>query len=533
MNPEKLAALQAAMAGGASIRKAARTAGMHHTTAVRALAKIKDKVRTADEFKRLPEHHAPRNQAPSTCWPLKQISNARNAQLRGDFKTPVDLARAMNVDDAIFTARRNRAAPTRVLATRLVPASGARGERVAAKALRSVHVSKKTMASIAVCLADHGIAIGYNDHEPSEDGSRVDFRLKMWPLEHVKWDPHLRRLVTRVEGGGFVEPIVHGDGRWTIFAGHEAEPWAHDAAILPAAFVWAIHAHGLTDWAAGSLSHGSPKVIGELLAGTALVSEDGTMTAEAQAFLDMMTQMMSGGSVAGIRPAGSKTDVVTNTSTQYQIFQELIMSREKAAARIYLGTDAILGSVGGAPGIDIAALFAMATTIIQGDLDVLESGLATGVYQPWCAINEGDSSHAPTLRYNQPDPDAKAKSEEVAGKRARFHEEIERLKKNGFVVDQGVVDRVAADIGLEQPPTLASVEQQTTSLVLAPTDVARVVRVREARASQGLPPFGDHRDDLTVPELEADAKAKADAAAQVKVDAAEAVLPAAPAPGPA
>jgi hypothetical protein len=533
MNPEKLAALQAAMAGGASIRKAARTAGMHHTTAVRALAKIKDKVRTADEFKRLPEHHAPRNQAPSTCWSLEQIRSARDAQLRGDFKTPIDLARIMSTDDAIFTARRNRAAPTRVLATRLVPASGARGERVAAKALRSVHVSKKTMASIAVCLADHGIAIGYNDHEPSEDGSRVDFRLKMWPLEHVKWDPHLRRLVTRVEGGGFIEPIVHGDGRWTIFAGHEAEPWAHDAAILPAAFVWGIHANGLTDWAAGSLSHGSPKVIGELLAGHAITDENGTMTAEAQAFLDMMQSLMSGGSVAGLRPAGSKTDVVVNTSTQYQIFQELIMSREKAAARIYLGTDAILGSVGGAPGIDIAALFAMATTIIQGDLEVLESGLATGVYQPWCAINEGDSSHAPTLRYNQPDPDAKAKSEENAGKRARFHEEIERLKKNGFVVDQDVVARVAADIGLEQPPTLASVEQQKTSLVLAPTDVARVVRVREARASQGLPPFGDHRDDLTVPELEADAKAKADAAAQVKVDAAEVELPATPAPGPA
>lgn len=55
-------------------------------------------------------------------------------------------------------------------------------------------------------------------------------------------------------------------------------------------------------------------------------------------------------------------------------------------------------------------------------------------------------------------------------------------------------------------------------LTLAPTDVAKVVRVREARGAQGLPPFGDERDDMTLPELEASAKAKADAAAQIKVD---------------
>jgi len=34
--------------------------------------------------------------------------------------------------------------------------------------------------------------------------------------------------------------------------------------------------------------------------------------------------------------------------------------------------------------------------------------------------------------------------------------------------------------------------------------------VREARAAQGLPPFGDARDDMTLPELEASAKANAE-----------------------
>lgn len=55
-------------------------------------------------------------------------------------------------------------------------------------------------------------------------------------------------------------------------------------------------------------------------------------------------------------------------------------------------------------------------------------------------------------------------------------------------------------------------------ITLAPTDVARIVRVREARAAQGLPPFGDERDDMTLPELDAAAKAKADIAVKATPD---------------
>lgn len=56
---------------------------------------------------------------------------------------------------------------------------------------------------------------------------------------------------------------------------------------------------------------------------------------------------------------------------------------------------------------------------------------------------------------------------------------------------------------------------------LAPTDAAKVVRVREARSVMGLAPFGDERDDMTMDELaaknEADAEAKATVATQAAV----------------
>ena len=76
-------------------------------------------------------------------------------------------------------------------------------------------------------------------------------------------------------------------------------------------------------------------------------------------------------------------------------------------------------------------------------------------------------------------------------------------------------------------------EEQPRKIELAPTDIAKVVKVVEARASQGLPPFGDERDQLTIFEFAAmssedaksegeinvaEAEAEADADAAIEVD---------------
>jgi hypothetical protein len=156
----------------------------------------------------------------------------------------------------------------------------------------------------------------------------------------------------------------------------------------------------------------------------------------------------------------------------------------------------------------------MATTIIQGDLEVLETGLRTGVYEPWCAVNEGDSQYAPTLRYNQPDPDAEAKSKENASKRSRLSVAIKEMKDTGMVVDQPAVDKLAAEFGVHPAPQLASGDVKAVPIPLAPTDIAKIVRVGPALRSIGLEPFGDERDGMTITELEEASKAKAAAAAQ-------------------
>jgi len=449
----------------------AQRAGVHVATLQRALAgrkisqktfraleKIKPRVRTADEFRDVLASavRPPRLRETPTTWELETIRDARDEQLRGRFAAPVALARAMRTDDAIFTARTNRVAPHDAIASRLVPADGRRGERCAARAAESVFVPRTVVGGLLGTLVDHGVAVGYVEHEPNEDGTRIDFRLREWPLEFVDYDPQTERLRTRTRDASQAE-IVHGDGRWIVFRKHDLLPWTIDATLLAAAFVWASHGGVLQDWNYSTRSHGLSKILGELPDGFAIAKGDGTLSNEASAYRDMLRDLMTGDAPAGVQPPGAKTTVLANTSGAWQVFSELALNREKAAARIYLGTDAHLGSVGGAPGVDIATLFGVSTTRLQGDLDALSSALNVGVYQPWAAVNDGDSRLAPRHEYVVPDPDEDAKHEQAAAKEQRLAEAIVRRREAGLVVNQQVVDDLALRFGVSPAPRLAPV----------------------------------------------------------------------------
>jgi len=492
-----------------TLRRAIEGYDIRDDTAVR-LEKFAPRVRRAEEFVGKAAVTAPMRQRAYTDWDLERIRAARNEQLRGQFCLPVQLARVMRTDDAIFTARRNRLAPQSAIATELRCHTSTRAKQLRAKALNSVFMPKSVLKSIHGTLVDHGIAVGYIEHEPNEAGTRIDFRLTEWPLEHVRWDATRSALTTRTESGELVD-IVHGDSRWAVFKTMATEPWANEACLLAAAFIYPAHTGGIGDWAASSNAHGLAKIVGELPEGTSLVNEEGVPTNEAQEFLNLLQGMISGDTPAGIRPAGAKTDFLANGSTAWQVWSEFANNREKAAARVYQGTDAYLGSTGGAPGVDIEQLFRVAATLIQGDFLVLEAGIDTGVLQPWAAVNEGDSRLAPSFNYKMPDSDEQKIREQTALAWEKFNKTISDLRSAGFDVDQELANRIASNVGLSPAPKVAS--RKVSTVELAPTDIAKVVRASEARDSQGLPPFGDARDDMTMTELDQWNEAKAAATA--------------------
>jgi hypothetical protein len=443
---------------GTPAREISRRVGVGRTQLSRLIV---DRVRKAEDFSGSASvrDRAPVRRTPDVLWSLEKIRAARDAQMRGDFALPVRLAEAMRTDDALYTAYHNRIAPQSAVATKLVACGGARGAAVARKATASCVTPRGVLVGLAGTLANHGIAIGYAIREPSDDGTRVDMRLAEWPLEFVKWNPGTEQLEAIVHGGPNV-PIVHGDGYWVVFRKTDVLPWTQEAALLPASMIWGAHAYALADWAGASKSHGLAKIVGELPSGVSLQQKlaNGSivLNEEASAFLQMIQDVVSGEAQAAVRPAGSKLDVLANTSTMYQIFSELITDRKKAATFVYLGTDASLGAAGGAPGVDVSALFGISSTKLQGDFGAIEQGLNTGFYPVWTAINCGDSRYSPRLEYLIPDPDAKAKSEEESAKLTRLFDALDRMTALGFVADQNAVNGLSARLGIADPPVLSA-----------------------------------------------------------------------------
>ena len=431
---------------------------------------------------------------PLTSWTLSDIFSARDAQLRGDFHRPAKMAEAMRTDDALAVPFRNRLAPLQCIKVRLKPAKGARGASIANEAegqfgQKGVAVQADTLASIHECLVNHDVAFGVIRAITRPDGSRVDFELKAWPIEHVRWNPYERSFMARVdttEGEPWEIPIVHGDGRWVVFQRFEIDPFKH-AAILSAAPVWARHAYAARDWAKSSVAHGNAKVIGSLPEGVPLQDEGG-MTEEAEAMAALLRAIATSDAPVGIKPAGSTVDFITNNSSAWQIFDGLIANSEKAGARIYLGTDGTLGSNCGAPGVDIVQLFGVARTYVQSDIACISKGLQTGVIEPWTAINFGDSSLAPERVYILPDEDEDAARAAEGARTQAFYDEIERARAGGFVINQAFVGSVA-DRYAVTAPVLPEEAKKAPSIALAPADIARVVTVNEARASAGVGPL--------------------------------------------
>lgn len=424
-------------------------------------SKRAQKVRDESEFSvsALKSQIAPRHSSSSVhTWTVPEIRNARDAQLTGDFSLPFRLAAAMRTNSAMYTAWENRLAPQRAIGVELVPKKGARGKTIAAEAdalygSEGVGIHPDTLSDIHSDLITHGIAIGVNRAEPRDDGSRVDLIHEYWPLEYVRWREHDQCLMAQIETGEEI-PIVHADGRWVVYRKHTHRPWQKEACLLPGALIWAAHAHSIRDWTKGSTSHGNAKVVGTLPEGTTLQKPDGAISDEAKEAIKLLRAIASLDMPVGLKPFGMDLDYLMNTSNAWQVWEQLAINAEKAAARVYLGTDGMLGSIGGAPGVDIGQLFGVATTKVQGDFGAIERGTSEGVIEPWSAINFGDSRLAPRRRYMMPDADKQKTHEDYAKRSTAFHADVTAYRAEGFVIDQPTVNRLAELHGVEAP-TLA------------------------------------------------------------------------------
>ena len=434
------------------------------------------RVRSADEFRPgdlLRQIRAPMQNSAAYSWDLPRIMAARDQQMGGRFYDAVKLAAAMRTDDALAVAYENRLAPQRSLGVRLVAAPGARGLRVAAEGENAfgrngASVTSETISALEGTLVNHGVAVGYNRWAARDDGSRLDLVHEVWPLEFCTVNQITRQLYTycdpsfvpegqppaqRTPGGMMINIPWTPDGTWVVYRMIDNQPWNQSAALLSGALVWSRHAFAARDWSKGSASHGNAKIVGTLPAEWALQQTNPTtgaieLTPEAESYLALLQDIAALECPVGISQAGSTLQYLTNSSRAWEVWRELMLNAEKAAARIYLGTDGTLGSQGGAPGVDISELFGVATTRVQSSLAAITRGLQTGVIDPWAAVNFGDSSLAPLREYIIPDPDAQRVREEQQKNEAAFTAAIVARRQAGLDVTQEVVDELAERYGV-------------------------------------------------------------------------------------
>lgn len=423
----------------------------------------------------------PQQPSHAVSWSLPEIMSARDLQMAGIFAMPAELSAIMATDDAIFVARQARLAPIEAISVAIEAANdSSKAGRIAAQGAPlfgpgGTVLGKADEKAINRDLAEHGVAFGCNSEWIARpDGSGYDVIHRHWPIRDIEWDPYAERFLAmvRVDGdpppdkapatqrrhGRLISsvPVVHGDGRWAIYQSMAHHSWQHDAAILAACLVWARHAFGAGDWAAASRSHGTPKWLGTLAEQAGPTREidpnnpDGplVLSAAAKDLLEVVADMSSLSSPYGVVPNGNTVELITNNSTAWQIFQELMTNAEKAAARIYTGTDAILGSQGGAPGIDIAALFGVASTLIQADLNTIRRAFHEAVMVPWAALNYGSSALVPARCYQIPDPDLQGSRDQLKANEAAFVASVAARRAAGLVVTQGWVDDLADRLGV-------------------------------------------------------------------------------------
>lgn len=378
--------------------------------------------------------------------------------------------------------------------------------------------------SAAIDLRLMGFAVlqhVYGDPDPLT-GVRPIYtrRWPTWAVQYYRW----RRTYVAITADGPVD-IISGDGKFTLL-GDTEEPH-FDGAIR--ALATEVIDGRLTQQARANYvdKYGSPKLIGEMPEKVAV------RTPEGDAFFEALSTIR-GPDGFGVIPHGAKVDWYSISAQQSTVFKDSLDNVWQYVAAILLGTD---GTMSPSTGVYSAPIFAgVRRDLIDRMLKAMVRGVNMGHVSPWLAFNFAASIADrraqglwvdPVLDIPLPDPDADARMKSYAERVEKLHAIVKAERDAGFDVTQERVNQLAEKLDVEAPVLAPKGDAPAKPLLLAPTDLAKVIRVREAReGAAGYPPLGDDRDDLTIAELDALSKAPPEDVGEIGEDAEEQDAPA-------
>ncbi len=283
--------------------------------------------------------------------------------------------------------------------------------------------------------------------------------------------------------------IHPGDGQWILYCPYgESRPWA-EGAWRALAEAWILKQYAKHDRARFTEVAGSPVRVGTAPQGASEKTRKG-----------WQRQLRSmGRDTSMVLPAGYDFKAVSiNGTGNAEIFDSSIhLSNEDIAITLTGQLVTTEGTAGFSSG-DIHERIAHELT--KSTAESLATTLHNQSLKPWAGSNYGTTEQVAygTWDIDKPE-DKKAKAETIGA----FADAVS--KANGVLASAGKrvnVIEMGEDYGLELED-LPTTKETAPNIPLAPTDVAKVVRVDEARAGAGLEPWGGDDGQLTVTQFDA------------------------------
>jgi hypothetical protein len=333
--------------------------------------------------------------------------------------------------------------------------------------------------------------------EPDPETGIRALYTRRWPTWAVQYYRYRRTYVALTDAG----PIdILNDGKFTLIADTD-EP--HFFGAILALAEEALDGVSTRNARASYIDrYGNPKLI------ATMPQSVGSNSPEGQAMMDAL-YTLRGPDGFSVVPFGAKIDFVSLAASQSTVMNDAMASNWQNIAATLLGSD---GTMTRGTGVYSAPIFAgVRRDLVDRDLRVLVRGINQGHIGTWLKYNYAASIEAnrgewiqPVIDIPLPDPDADARIKSYADRVVKFHEIVAKERANGCVVTQERIDQLAASLEID-PPKLS----KDGSITISAAAVEKTMLVKEVRASQNREPLGDERDDLTVAELDAKAKAAA------------------------
>lgn len=480
-----------------------------------------------------------------TRWYLSDLEAAEHNADQGHLVGAARLMRAARKDGVVAGVLSTRTKGLVQLPKRFV------GEREAVEALELGHDESRSVfdemcpANELALLAGDGDLIGVGV------GELVEVQGRDFPL-FVRHDPEFlsyrwseNQWYFRSVAGEI--PITPGDGRWVLHVpGGRMAPWQHGLwRAVGRAYIRKEHALIHKDnWEAK-------------LANPARVAVHPPGASETQKLGWFRRVMAWGINTVFSMPPGYDVKLLESNGRGHESFDVTVEQQNDEFKMAIAGQ--LVTSDGGAGFQNSDIHRSIRADLIQSTADSLAYTINTQILPPWQVARWGDAAFKKLVSVQwdtTPPKDRAAEANALVSVATAIEKLGDALERYGRNVDIDALTtefgipvtseraEAAAEMSLQEALTLArarglradeksvravltrmgieleDVPEEATNaqaLPLAPTDIAKVVKAKEARGSLSLPEFGDERDDLTITELAERGKADAEADAEVQV----------------